>query len=104
MTKVYNSQIYGYTETLQALCKSTKQWGMLIILNWPEVETPIQELLKAVPYLNTEEHYQVISDEFAIILADTEDEIMDLQLHAMQMMFHNAILELDDRIEKLERK
>jgi hypothetical protein len=66
-------------KTLEVLCLHTHQWGMFI--SWNNLrqipaEDFLDELLKAVPYLNIQEYFQAIMEERAYLLFDTEEEMI----------------------------
>jgi len=59
-------------ESFQLLCKSTGQWGLYISFNdWNLDESEyIIEAEKAAPYLDFDQHEQIIMDGRGIILGD----------------------------------
>jgi len=63
-------------EALRIMCRTTKKWGMYIgIGDWLDTPNFLDELKKAAPYLDTDEDYQIISDEMCYLLFDTEKEM-----------------------------
>lgn len=72
-------QVLDQITTLELLCKSRSQWGVLISwhnLSKIPVEHFYDELLKAAPYLNFNKHGQAIIEDQAYLLFDTEEEMM----------------------------
>lgn len=69
-------QILHQTSTLEALCKATGKYGMLI--SWWSAAVPPEdlftELQKAAPYL-TMEHAQAMIESQAFLLFDTREEM-----------------------------
>ena len=68
-------------DILSAACKASGKWGMLISFYVPSIEEfddPYDEVMKAAPYLNFENHCQIIGDGLGYILADTREEIYKL--------------------------
>jgi hypothetical protein len=63
-------------EALRIMCRTTKKWGMYIgIGDWEDTDHFLDELVKAAPYLNVDEYFQLISDEMCYLLFDTEEEM-----------------------------
>jgi len=68
MTKLYR------TEILSALCKATGRCGMLLEPFIPNMKNPLEEIIKAAPYLSMDD-MQIIFDEHGIILFDNRAEM-----------------------------
>jgi len=63
-------------EALRIMCRTTNKWGMYIgIGDWLDTPNFLDELVKAAPYLDNIEDYQIISDEMCYLLFDTEEEM-----------------------------
>jgi hypothetical protein len=76
-------QILDQVRTLEVLCATTQKWGMFISWNDQALEKECgsipavwKELFKAAPYLTLKDHAQMICEERAYMLFDTEEELM----------------------------
>lgn len=57
---------------LQNLCKATGRFGMYI--SWAN-DLPYDEVMKAAPYLNYEDHGQILTEMGGVLLFDDADEM-----------------------------
>jgi hypothetical protein len=72
------TQFLDFNTTLEILCKSTKKWGVGIFCAQAD-DTDMQEVLKAAPYLTTQDNgLQIVADGFGYVLCDTEKEMEDI--------------------------
>ena len=60
-------------ESMQALAKSLNKPCMYI--SWDSDDNFEEEICKAAPYLNLEEHFQILCDGSAIIAFDSDGEM-----------------------------
>lgn len=75
--KALETRRFHHTQILQAMCKLSGKWGMLIkILDWNDFDY----VHECAPYLDPNNHddRQLIHDGFGIFLADTEKELYAL--------------------------
>lgn len=61
-------------EAFAELCRATGKWGVWVHFGSLEGVVAIGETLKAAPYLNIEEHGQLLSDGGGVILCEGEAE------------------------------
>lgn len=70
-------QILNASEAFKLLCKSTNKWGMYI--SWYPGDdinyVDPKEVYKAAPYLNFDDHTQLLVDAEGFLLFDTEEEM-----------------------------
>lgn len=71
-------RVLSGTSILEALCKASHKWGMLLHMSFGDYNgasiTP-KEMFGAVPYLDPNKHLQFYMDEQGILLFDTENEM-----------------------------
>lgn len=73
LSKVFNVGGENGIPTLSSLCKSTGKWGMFIRLIGKNA--PIEEYIKAAPYLKSEENDSILVNGFGYFLFDHEDDM-----------------------------
>lgn len=72
-------QILTDVQVMQALAKATGKFCMYInIFNEGPEETFFAEVMKAAPYLNFDDHLQLMTDGGGIIVCDSKEEMEDL--------------------------
>lgn len=54
------------------LCGATKKWGLYIS---EQMGYPLEEFIKAAPYLNEEQFNQIIIERYGMILFDSQEEM-----------------------------
>ena len=68
-------KFYTHTDIFTELCRLNGKWGLYIsFLD----DDDLDEVIKAAPYLDYFEHGQILLEGSAIILCDTEEEMMNL--------------------------
>ena len=59
-----------------SLCLAEHKFGMYISFSTDyKVKDPFGEIIKAAPYLNINDNFQILSDEMGILLFDTRKEM-----------------------------
>ena len=64
-----------WSDAFPMLCKATGKWGIWV--SWLDADD-IEEVVKACPWLSEREHAGVLLDGCAIVLCETEAEVMAL--------------------------
>ena len=64
-------QILDHTESFRQLCKAASKFGMYISFDFGDFKGAAM----AAPYLNIDDHFQIISDGCGILLFDTREEM-----------------------------
>jgi hypothetical protein len=73
--KGQSKRFHDGTKTFTELCRLNSMWGLSVSF---QDDDDLDEVIKAAPYLNYKDHGQILAEGSAIVLCDTEEEVVEL--------------------------